>query len=323
MCWTPPYTICLRLVHGGVQHILCYVLCFVCLRFVYGGVQHIVCYVLCFICLRLVYGGVQHIVCYVLFVFVLCMVGKGQYRARDNMDTHDTGRRQGTIQSQRQHGHTRHRSKARDNTEPEKTWAHTTHVVSGSVLSLAFDLCRVCPCCLWLYIVSCLRPMSCVPMLSLALNCPLPSACFVCVHVVSQHGHTRHRSKARDNTEPGTTWTHTTQVEGKGQYRARDNMETHDTGPCVSMLSLALYCPLPSTYVVCVHVVSGSVLSLAFDLCRVCPCCLWLCIVPCMDTHDIGRRQGTIQSQRQHGHTRHRSKARDNTEPEKTWAHTT
>jgi hypothetical protein len=58
--------ICLGLVYGGVQHILCYVLCFVCLRLVYGGVQHILCYVLCFICLRLVYGGVQHILCYVL-----------------------------------------------------------------------------------------------------------------------------------------------------------------------------------------------------------------------------------------------------------------
>ena len=54
--------------------------------------------------------------------------GKGQYRAKGNMDTHGAGRRQGTIQSQRQHGHTRHRSKARDNTEPETTWTHTTQV---------------------------------------------------------------------------------------------------------------------------------------------------------------------------------------------------
>jgi hypothetical protein len=134
-----------------------------------------------------------------------------------------------------------------------------SHVVSGSILSLAFDLCRVCPCCLWLYIVPCLRPVSCVPMLYLVLYCPLPSTCVVCVHVVSdsvlslafdlcrvfpcclwlfqgtiqnqrQHGNTRHRSKARDNIEPDTTWTHTTQVEGKGQYRARHNMDTHDTG---------------------------------------------------------------------------------------------
>jgi hypothetical protein len=36
-------------------------LCFICLRLVYGGVQHILCYVLCFVCLRLVHGGVQHI----------------------------------------------------------------------------------------------------------------------------------------------------------------------------------------------------------------------------------------------------------------------
>ena len=33
-----------------------------------------------------------------------------------------------------------------------------------------------------------------------------------------------------DNTEPEATWAHTTQVEGKGQYRARGNMDTHDTG---------------------------------------------------------------------------------------------
>jgi hypothetical protein len=46
--------------------------------------------------------------------------GKGQYRAKGNMDTHDAGRRQGTIQSQRQHGHTRHRSKA------NKTHKHNT-----------------------------------------------------------------------------------------------------------------------------------------------------------------------------------------------------
>jgi hypothetical protein len=254
------------------------------------------------------------------------------------MDTHDTGRRQGTIQSQRQHGHTRHRSKARDNTEPETTWTH--------------DLCRVCPCCLWLCIVPCLRPVSCVSMLSLALYCPLPSTCVVCVLAVSAS--VLSLSKARDNTEPETTWAHTTQVEGKGQYRARDNMETHDTGRRQRKIQnqrqhghtrhrskardniepettwTHTTCPLPSTCVVCVHVVSGSILSLAFDLCRVCPCCLWLCIVPCLrpvscvsmlslTTHDTGRRQGTIQSQRQHGHTRHRWKARDNIEPEITW----
>jgi hypothetical protein len=58
MCWS---FVCLRLVYGDVQHILCYVLCFVCLCLVHGGVQHILCYALCFVCLGLVYGGVQHI----------------------------------------------------------------------------------------------------------------------------------------------------------------------------------------------------------------------------------------------------------------------
>jgi hypothetical protein len=193
------------------------------------------------------------------------------------MDTHDTDRKQGTIQSQR------------------PICVVCVHVVSASILSLAFDLCRVCPCCL------CRRQGT--------------------IQSQRQHGHTRHRSKARGNTEPETTWTHTTQVEGKGQYRARDNMDTHDTG---RMLSLALYCPLPSTYVVCAHVVSGSVLSLAFDLCRVCPCCLWLCIVPCLrPVSCVSMLSLALQSQRQHGHTRHRSKARDNIEPETIWTHTT
>jgi hypothetical protein len=218
------------------------------------------------------------------------------------MDTHDTGRRQGTIQSQRQHGHTRHRSKARDNIEPDlrpvscvsmlslalycplpSICVVCVHVVSASILSLAFDLCRVCPCCLWLYIVPCLRPMSCVPMLSLALYCMDTHDTGRrqgTIQSQRQHGHTRHRAKARDNTEPETTWTHTTQVEG---------------------WSLTLHCRLPSTYVVCVHVVSGSILSLAFDLCRMCPCCLWLCIVPCL-------RPVSCVS---------------NIEPETTWTHTT
>jgi hypothetical protein len=214
------------------------------------------------------------------------------------MDTHDTDRRQGTIQSQRQHGHTRHRSKARDNTEPETTWTHTTqvmscvsmlslalycplpstcvvcvHVVSGSVLSLAFDLCRVCPCCLWLCIVPCYRARD-------NLDTNDTGRRQGTIQSQRQHGHTRHRSLCR--VCPCCLCLYI--------------VPCLRPVSCVSMLSLALYCPLPSTCVVCFHVVS---------------------------THDTGRRQGTIQSQRQHGHTRHRSKTRDNIEPETTWTHTT
>ena len=44
-----------------------------CLRLVHSGVQDILC---CVFCLRLVHSGVQHILCGVfgLFIFVLCLV---------------------------------------------------------------------------------------------------------------------------------------------------------------------------------------------------------------------------------------------------------
>jgi hypothetical protein len=53
------YFVCLHLVYGSVQHILCRVFYFVCLHLGYGGVQHILCGVFYFVCLHLGYGGVQ------------------------------------------------------------------------------------------------------------------------------------------------------------------------------------------------------------------------------------------------------------------------